>query len=206
MPAALAEAPRATPSLLDQVSPDRIAAVPRPDAGETVRRHVDPQSDQGRRRQSRHQEAGLSACPATFLRDRTFGGGSRSVNDQSVVGSFELCDDDALSALSPRASSQCAESAGLAAGTATADVHAAQGEHWRRLLENGSSTSLRLYGALGDESDCMFWDGLVGEDFNALELKTLIESAKERGVQSSSPLQSHRAGFATDEGYLVGSF
>jgi len=52
----------------------------------------------------------------------------------------------------------------------------------------------------------MIWDGLVGEDFDAWDLKTLIESAKEPGVQPSSPLQSHLAGFATDEAYLVGSF
>jgi hypothetical protein len=52
----------------------------------------------------------------------------------------------------------------------------------------------------------MIWDGLVGEDFDACAPKPLIESAKEPGVQPSSPLQSHLTGFATDEAYLVGSF
>jgi len=42
--------------------------------------------------------------------------------------SLQLYDDDALSALSPGASSQCTESAGLVAGAAIADVHAAGGK------------------------------------------------------------------------------
>jgi len=146
------------------------------------------------------------------------GSGSRSVDDQPVAGSLQLCDDDAVSALSPRASSQYPESAGLAAGTATADVHASRREQSSatvadilrcgapQLLGNGSSTRLPLYAELRDESDCMIWDGPVGEDFDTWDLKTLIESAKERGLQPSSPLQLHPAGFATDEANLVGSF
>ena len=56
----------------------------------TVCRYVDPQSDQGCRNQSSHQETRLSACAATFLRDGTLGSGSRSVDDQSVAWSLQL--------------------------------------------------------------------------------------------------------------------
>jgi hypothetical protein len=49
----------------------------------------------------------------------------------------------------------------------------------------------------------MNWDGLVVEGFNGWNLETFIESAKERGVQPSSPLPLHLAGFAADEASLV---
>ena len=74
---------------------------------------------------------------------------------------------------------------------------------WQELLGYGSSASPPWYAALRDESDRIFWDGLMGEGFNAWYLETLIESAKETELQPSPPLQLHLLGFAPPDPYLL---
>ena len=77
---------------------------------------------------------------------------------------------------------------------------------WRALLGYGSSASPPWYAALRDESDRIFWDGLMGEGFNAWYLETFIESAKETEVQPAAPIQLHLPGFAPPDAYLLDSF
>ena len=77
---------------------------------------------------------------------------------------------------------------------------------WRELLGYGSSASPAWYAALRDESDRIFWDGLMGEGFNAWYLETLIESAKEAEVQPPPPIQLHLPGFAPPDPSLLNSF
>ena len=77
---------------------------------------------------------------------------------------------------------------------------------WRELLGYGSLASPPWYAAIRDESDRIFWDGLMGEGFNAWYLETLLESAKEAEVQPPPPLQLHLPGFAPPDPYLLDSF
>ena len=77
---------------------------------------------------------------------------------------------------------------------------------WRELLGYGSCASPPWYAALRDESDRVFWDGLMGEGFNAWYLETLIESAKETEAQPAAPIQRYLPGFAQPDTYLLNSF
>jgi Zn finger protein HypA/HybF involved in hydrogenase expression len=77
---------------------------------------------------------------------------------------------------------------------------------WRELLGYGSSASPPWYATLRNESDRIFWDGLMGEGFNAWYLETLIESAKETELQPSPPRQMHLPGFEPPDPYLLYSF
>ena len=77
---------------------------------------------------------------------------------------------------------------------------------WRELLGYGSTASPAWYAGLRDESDRIFWDGLMGEGFNAWYLETLTESAKEAEVQPPPPIQLHLKGFAPPDHYLLDSF
>jgi hypothetical protein len=77
---------------------------------------------------------------------------------------------------------------------------------WRVLLGYGSSASPPWYADIRDESDRIFWDGLMGEGFNAWYLETLIESAKEAEVQPPQLIQLHLPGCAPPDPYLLNSF
>lgn len=124
---ALTEALDRAENLLDEVQADRTA-LPGQDARQTLRRHVDSESDESCGQQGGHQEARVSACSQTQLRDWTSRGGSGLVDDQQVAGARELCNHHDLSALSPRAPEQYAQSTGLAPRQATADIDAAKRE------------------------------------------------------------------------------
>jgi hypothetical protein len=77
---------------------------------------------------------------------------------------------------------------------------------WRELLGYGASASPPWYAAIRDESDRIFWDGLMGEGFNAWYLETFIESAKEPESQPPTPMQPYLPGFAPPDAYLLDSF
>jgi hypothetical protein len=77
---------------------------------------------------------------------------------------------------------------------------------WCELLGYGSSACPPWYGALRDESDRIFWDGLKGEGFNAWYLETFIESAKETDPQPAPPLQLYLPGFGPPDTYLLDSY
>lgn len=77
---------------------------------------------------------------------------------------------------------------------------------WREVLGYRSALAPCWYGELRDESDRIFWDGAMGEGFNAWYLETLIESAKEQEPKPARPIQLHLRGFATAEGSLLDSF
>jgi hypothetical protein len=77
---------------------------------------------------------------------------------------------------------------------------------WRELLGYGSAVCPPWYATLRDESDRIFWDGVMGEGFNAWYLETLIESAKETEPQPAPPMQLHLPGFAPPDTYLLDSF
>ena len=77
---------------------------------------------------------------------------------------------------------------------------------WREVLGYGSAAAPCWYAELRDESDRIFWDGAMGEGFNAWYLETLIESAKAKEPEPARPIQLHLRGFATAEGSLLDSF
>ena len=137
--ATLTEAFDRAENLLDEIQADQTVLSGQ-DAGQDLRRHVDSESDESRWQQGGHQEACVSACSQTQLRDRTSRGGSGSVDDQQATGARELCDHDDLSALSSRASEQYAQSTGLAPRQATADIEPAQREQLGREQPAASPT------------------------------------------------------------------
>ena len=77
---------------------------------------------------------------------------------------------------------------------------------WRDVLGYGSASAPCWYVELRDESDRAFWDGAMGEGFNAWYLEWLIESAKEKEPKPAASLQLHLPGFATGEAYRLDSF
>ena len=77
---------------------------------------------------------------------------------------------------------------------------------WRELLGYGSWACTPWYAAIRDESDRIFWDGLMGEGFNAWYLESFRESAKEAKVQPPPAVQLHLPGFAPPDPYLLDSF
>ena len=77
---------------------------------------------------------------------------------------------------------------------------------WREVLGYGSAAAPCWYAELRDESDRIYWDGVMGEGFNAWYLEWLIESAKENEPKPAPPLQLHLPGFATAVESLLDSF
>ncbi len=57
---------------------------------------------------------------------------------------------------------------------------------WRELLGYGSSASPPWYADLRDESDRIFWDGLMGEGFNAWYLETPHRKCKGSGSPTAT--------------------
>ena len=76
----------------------------------------------------------------------------------------------------------------------------------QELLGFGSWVSPPWYTILRDESERVFWDGLMGEGFNAWYLETLVESAQETGSQPPPPLPLYLPGFAQPAPSLLDSF
>ena len=119
--AALAQALERTEAVLERV-PTEPLSVPRQDAHDDLRRHVDSESHQAIGRQSGHQETRLSAHSQALLRHGAARSRSGSADDQQTVGPRQLRHNDGLSALSPGASGLGTQSAGLAAREATAHL------------------------------------------------------------------------------------
>jgi len=122
--AALTETLERAQNLLAEVQADRVALSGQA-AGEVLRRHHDPQGDEGRGGESGDSPPGLSPRAPAFLRDGTARSRRGLADDQQAVGARQLPHHDGLPALPPRTPVQRAESAGLAAGAATADLHTA---------------------------------------------------------------------------------
>jgi hypothetical protein len=154
--------------------------------------------------------------PDQLTKVRYFGGWSNS----KVVPYMQRC--HALSSATPRdmaAEPACQDTVGqnmaperpdLVCEHCGSDHMVLQSEtrqpSWQELLGYGSLASPPWYTALRDESERIFWDGLMGEGFNAWYLETLIESAKETESQPPPPLQLYLPGFAQLAPYLLDSF
>ena len=86
-----------------------------------------PEGLQAGRGQSGNPQAGDSPYAETFLRDRHARGGGRPANDQQAAGTFELCNDDGLSARAASTLRPLAQPDRLAASAAVSAVGRAIG-------------------------------------------------------------------------------
>ena len=136
--AAFASAAEGAADVLERVSASR-PAVPGQDAGQDLRRHIDPQGDQEVGEVSGDSQKRLSARDETLVCHRAPRSRSGPVDDQPAAGTRELHHHDGLPALSPRAPDPCAESTRLATGSSTADVSTVSGEREGKPHEEGSA-------------------------------------------------------------------
>ena len=121
--AALAQALGDAPRVLAGIQTDSLS-LPWQDTHDTLCRHDDCQSNEGRSQEGRHQETSLPPCPTTFLRDGTAGSWSRSTNNQQTAGTRQLHHHDGLSPLPPRTLGRSPQSAGLATRETAPDLPA----------------------------------------------------------------------------------
>ena len=77
---------------------------------------------------------------------------------------------------------------------------------WRDLLGTSSESCPGWYAQLQQEDDRRFWDGLMGEGFNAWYLETVLESAKEPPPLPPPAVQLYLPGLWPGNSFQLQSF